>query len=61
MDIEIYMPCEPQWFCDALLAIFSGLFFLSILVFSILVYKEYRKINRVTPRRRRKVDPRHKK
>ena len=33
MDVEIYMPCEPEWFCDGLLILFAFLFIVGLLGF----------------------------
>lgn len=42
--IEIYMPCEPHWFCEILLVCFSILAIAGIAMFIRIVYLEYKKL-----------------
>ncbi|WP_198599374.1 hypothetical protein [Vibrio sp. 10N.261.55.A7] len=44
MDIEIYMPCNPDWFCNGLLWVFLLLGVVGALLFVKIVINEYRKI-----------------
>ncbi|NOI27914.1 MULTISPECIES: hypothetical protein [Vibrio] len=56
MEIEIYMPCEPEWVCDSLLLLFALLFVSGLIGFIYIVYREYVKIQRASRvRGRRKV------
>ncbi|MCG9679072.1 hypothetical protein [Vibrio sp. Isolate24] len=57
MDIEIYMPCEPEWFCDGLLILFAFLFIVGLLGFVFIVYREYLKIQRASRIKRRRSTP----
>ncbi|AXN30321.1 hypothetical protein [Vibrio coralliilyticus] len=56
MEIEIYMPCEPEWVCDSLLLLFALLFVSGLIGFIYIVYREYVKIQRaLRVRDRRKL------
>ncbi|MGB1321569.1 MAG: hypothetical protein ACPG5L_11615 [Vibrio gallaecicus] len=44
MDIEIYMPCNPVWFCETLEVLFAVLFFVGALFFIRIVWKEHQRI-----------------
>ncbi|KFI12408.1 hypothetical protein F0223_19150 [Vibrio coralliilyticus] len=56
MEIEIYMPCEPEWVCDSLLILFALLFVSGLIGFIYIVYREYVKIQRASRvRERRKL------
>ncbi|MGY3687264.1 hypothetical protein ACXAAV_11375 [Vibrio coralliilyticus] len=48
MEIEIYMPCEPEWVCDSLLLLFALLFVSGLIGFIYIVYREYVKIQRAS-------------
>ncbi|MFM2589825.1 hypothetical protein [Vibrio sp. TBV020] len=54
MEFEIYMPCEPDWICDSLLVLFAALLVLGLLGFSYILYKEYRRLHRITKRKQRR-------
>ncbi|MGF1740602.1 hypothetical protein L4C34_05905 [Vibrio profundum] len=45
MQIEIYMPCEPQWFCEILLVCFSIAAIVGIAMLIRIVYLEHKKLN----------------
>ncbi|NOI58831.1 hypothetical protein [Vibrio coralliilyticus] len=53
MEIEIYMPCEPEWVCDSLLILFALLFVSGLIGFIYIVYREYVKIQRASRVRER--------
>ncbi|AIW18710.1 hypothetical protein F0267_17385 [Vibrio coralliilyticus] len=57
MEIEIYMPCEPEWVCDSLLLLFALLFVSGLLGFIYIVYREYVKIQRASRVRERRKLP----
>mgnify|MGYP000403505635 CR=1 FL=1 len=44
MDIEIYMPCNPVWFCETLEVLFAILFLVGALFFIRIVWKEHQRI-----------------
>ncbi len=43
MNIEIYLPCEPQWLCDFLLDLFALLFVAGVFMFIIILYREFQR------------------
>ncbi len=43
-DIEIYLPCDPDWFCDGLLNVFIILFIIGVILFVVLILREYRNL-----------------
>ncbi|MGF1697973.1 hypothetical protein L4C54_20120 [Vibrio lamellibrachiae] len=45
MDIEIYMPCNPDWLCDGLLYSFGLIGIVGFLIFVGVLYREHRRIN----------------
>ncbi|PAU37986.1 hypothetical protein CKF94_13330 [Vibrio coralliilyticus] len=57
MEIEIYMPCEPEWVCDSLLILFALLFVSGLIGFIYIVYREYVKIQRASRVRERRKLP----
>ncbi|AIU66963.1 hypothetical protein TW78_00265 [Vibrio coralliilyticus] len=57
MEIEIYMPCEPEWVCDSLLLLFALLFVSGLFGFIYIVYREYVKIQRASRVRERRKLP----
>jgi len=57
MEIEIYMPCEPEWVCDSLLLLFALLFVSGLIGFIYIVYREYVKIQRASRVRERRKLP----
>lgn len=57
MEIEIYMPCEPEWVCDSLLLLFALLFVSGLVGFIYIVYREYVKIQRASRVRERRKLP----
>ncbi len=54
MEIEIYMPCNPAWFCEALLWVFLFSGVLGALLFIRILIKEYRKIQSTQDKSKRK-------
>jgi len=44
MEIEIYLPCRPEFVCDILQLLYSIGFVLGIVAFIWIVYKEYKEI-----------------
>ncbi|MYM58422.1 hypothetical protein GTG28_04230 [Vibrio sp. OCN044] len=57
MEFEIYMPCEPKWLCDTLLALFALLFLIGLVSFVFVVRNEYRKIQRASRVKKRRNTP----
>ncbi|RSD29504.1 hypothetical protein [Vibrio pectenicida] len=57
MEIEIYLPCDPEWFCDALLVLFAALFLMGLIGFAFIVRNEYLKIQRSSQVRKRRKTP----
>lgn len=57
MEIEIYLPCDPEWFCDTLLALFAALFLMGLIGFAFIVRNEYLKIQRASRVRKRRKTP----
>lgn len=54
MDFEIYMPCQPEWFCTSFLWLFSVLLLIGLAGFIRILYKEHQKILRASRVRRRR-------
>lgn len=50
MDIEIYMPCNPVWFCETLEVLFAVLFLVGALFFIRIVWREHQRIYGKTKR-----------
>jgi hypothetical protein len=46
MDIEIYLPCEPDLVCDGLLWFFTLALIVGAGAFIWVVYKEYKEISK---------------
>ena len=47
MEIELYTPCKPDWLCHPFAIIFAVLSVIGILLFIGLIYKEYKRLERV--------------
>ncbi|SON48507.1 conserved protein of unknown function [Vibrio tapetis subsp. tapetis] len=43
-DIEIYLPCDPDWFCDGLLTVFMAIFGVALTIFIVMLFREYKKL-----------------
>jgi hypothetical protein len=54
MDIELYMPCQPDWLCQPFLSIFSVLLLIGLLFFVRIIYREYKNIQRTQELLRRR-------
>ncbi|MDG3088031.1 hypothetical protein P7F88_18890 [Vibrio hannami] len=46
MEIEIYMPCRPEWICDIILVVVTILFCAGIVAFVWVIWKEHQQINK---------------
>jgi len=53
MDIEIYLPCEPDVICEGLEVIFASLFVVGILGFIVILYRENKRMNKPLVKRKR--------
>ncbi len=54
MDFELYMPCQPAWFCTSFSWLFAGLLLIGLVAFIRILYLEYRKLHRAKQVRRRR-------
>ncbi len=54
MEFEIYMPCQPEWFCTSFLWLFAGLLLIGLAAFVRILIAEYRNIHRAAKVKRRR-------
>lgn len=46
MDIDFYLPCQPEWLCVPFMTVFGLLLLAGLIKFIRIAYREYKKIER---------------
>lgn len=59
MEIEIYMPCNPDWLCNTIGAIYIIGAIVGAIAFILLLRREYKNLTKSKPLRKNKVSDRH--
>ncbi|EKO3723093.1 hypothetical protein P0F27_000196 [Vibrio metschnikovii] len=62
MDIDFYMPCQPEWLCVPFMTVFGLLLLAGLVKFIRIAYREYKKIERAKAvKKQRRVNYRERK